>query len=114
VCFFPRHETWLSTQTPAAPDGAARRRLAYLFGRASKDSRGVAERYRLVPLVALRSCALSTIVIRPISVAVLALATALACDEAAKKVEQAGESLREKTADGSLLVQSPRAPDAGD
>jgi hypothetical protein len=53
-------------------------------------------------------------VIRPISVSLLVLATALGCDEAAKKVEQAGESLRETTADGSLLVQSPRAPDAGD
>jgi hypothetical protein len=56
-------------------------------------------------------------VIRPISVSLLVLATlatALGCDEASKKVEQAGESLREKTADGSLLVQSPRAPDAGE
>jgi hypothetical protein len=56
-------------------------------------------------------------VIRPISVSLLVLAifgAALACDEAAKKVEQAGESLREQTADGSLLVQSPRAPDAGE
>ena len=34
--------------------------------------------------------------------------------EAIKTVEQAGEALRDKTADGSLLVQSPTAPDAGD
>ena len=33
--------------------------------------------------------------------------------QAARKVEQAGEALREKTADGSLLVQSPTAVDAG-
>jgi hypothetical protein len=53
-------------------------------------------------------------VIRPISVSLLVLATALACEEAAKKVEQTGESLREQTADGSLLVQSPRGSDAGE
>jgi hypothetical protein len=34
--------------------------------------------------------------------------------EAARKVERAGEALREATADGSLLVQSPAPPDAGD
>jgi hypothetical protein len=56
-------------------------------------------------------------VIRPISVSLLILAifgAAVACDQAAKKVEQVGESLRETTADGSLLVQSPRALDAGE
>jgi hypothetical protein len=65
---------------------------------------------------------------RTIRVCLLALASAVACEDASegedaaeraarqavKKVEQAGEALREKTADGSLLVQSPTAPDGGD
>jgi hypothetical protein len=69
-----------------------------------------------------------------VSVLMLAVASAFACDaneaedaageavraveraerQAARKVEQAGEALREKTADGSLLVQSPTALDGGD
>jgi hypothetical protein len=76
-------------------------------------------------------------VTRSISVLMLAVASAFACDasrdgdgddtaeeavraveraqrQAARKVEQAGEALREKTADGSLLVQSPMAADGGD
>ena len=72
---------------------------------------------------------------RTISVCLLAAASAIACDtsnegddaveqaaraveraerKAARKVEQAGEALREKTADGSLLVQTPTAADGGD
>ena len=72
---------------------------------------------------------------RAISVFMLAAASAFACDsssegddtaeqavraveraqrQAARKVEQAGETLREKTADGSLLVQTPTTADGGD
>ena len=65
---------------------------------------------------------------RTISVLLLAAASAFACEAsnegddaaeeavraAARKVEKAGEALREKTADGSLLVQTPTAADGGD